>query len=395
MVQPPARCWLMDWGARTEMAGGAVETVTTYGPFGNLLAQTGTSGTVYGFAGEQHDAATGLLYLRARYYNPYLNSFLSHDPFPGRLTTPASQNGYSYVHSNPVNYTDPTGLCIPEDVDSGVCYPTPPPGSRGIFNYQVFPGQPGSETIAYIHIAYRDFPWRRYITSLAPRVHHTVIPVRHPLNLIGEDSSCDDNLQAAQSLYSNGTFTPWEVNARNIMGAMAGVISSQKEYALRDAIGIAYAPYNRQRAGSTGYQGKSDVVSLLLAGGNQFEVSADSVKYPDAYRGPLSGDYPRGQKVYEFSLIVAYGVHRNYFFDTSYGAVEYRHRPKDSNEYIDCEYAGPAFFVHPRAQDNDYKDKWTSHELERHGGWPSSPEEMPWPSPDTWKPYPPEGCKIQ
>ena len=52
--------------ARTEMVGSAVETVTTYEPFGNLLAQTGTSGTVYGFTGEQHDAATGLLYFEGK-----------------------------------------------------------------------------------------------------------------------------------------------------------------------------------------------------------------------------------------------------------------------------------------------------------------------------------------
>lgn len=41
----------------------------TYSPYGEVLAQTGTSGTVYGFIGEQEDGATRLLYLRARYYN--------------------------------------------------------------------------------------------------------------------------------------------------------------------------------------------------------------------------------------------------------------------------------------------------------------------------------------
>ncbi|MEZ4645420.1 MAG: RHS repeat-associated core domain-containing protein [Chloroflexota bacterium] len=44
----------------------------TYDPYGRLLAQTGSSGTTYGFTGEQEDAATGLMYLRARYYNPAL-----------------------------------------------------------------------------------------------------------------------------------------------------------------------------------------------------------------------------------------------------------------------------------------------------------------------------------
>ena len=57
---------------RTEMVGSAVDSVTTYSPYGSLLAQTGTSGTTYGFTGEQHDNSTGLLYLRARYYNSYI-----------------------------------------------------------------------------------------------------------------------------------------------------------------------------------------------------------------------------------------------------------------------------------------------------------------------------------
>lgn len=94
---------------RTEMVGDSIETATTYEPYGKLLAQTGNSGTVYGFTGEQYDAATGLVYLRARYYSPLLKIFLSRDPFPGYDTLSVSQNGYAYVHSNPVNHTDPTG----------------------------------------------------------------------------------------------------------------------------------------------------------------------------------------------------------------------------------------------------------------------------------------------
>ena len=97
---------------RQELDGGAVETTTTYGPYGKLVAQSGTSGTVYGYTGEQEDAATGLVYLRARYYNPNTNHFLTRDPFPGYANLPQSQNGYSYVHGNPISHADPLGLCI-------------------------------------------------------------------------------------------------------------------------------------------------------------------------------------------------------------------------------------------------------------------------------------------
>jgi hypothetical protein len=54
---------------RTELVKGGVAAVTTFSPYGNVLAQTGSGGTVYGFTGEQYDSSADLLYLRARYYN--------------------------------------------------------------------------------------------------------------------------------------------------------------------------------------------------------------------------------------------------------------------------------------------------------------------------------------
>jgi RHS repeat-associated protein len=71
--------YLARWGGYL----GAVDSATTYEPYGRLLVRSGASGTVYGFTGEQHDGTTGLVYLRARYYNPALRVFMSPDPFPG------------------------------------------------------------------------------------------------------------------------------------------------------------------------------------------------------------------------------------------------------------------------------------------------------------------------
>ncbi|MDZ8070038.1 MAG: putative Ig domain-containing protein [Nostoc sp. DedQUE08] len=81
----------------------------TYDAFGGLLDQTGTFGNSFGFAGEQRDAATGLDYLRARYYDSSLGRFISKDEFPGYLNDPYSQHDYQYAHANPVRYTDPSG----------------------------------------------------------------------------------------------------------------------------------------------------------------------------------------------------------------------------------------------------------------------------------------------
>jgi RHS repeat-associated protein len=95
---------------RTEVVSDKVEAVNTYSPYGNLLAQTGDSGTVYGFTGEQYDSAADLLFLRARYYNTYLNRFLSVDPIVSYLVDPQDLNPYSYVRNDPINNVDPTGL---------------------------------------------------------------------------------------------------------------------------------------------------------------------------------------------------------------------------------------------------------------------------------------------
>lgn len=66
----------------------------------------------YGFTGEMTDD-NGLVYLRARYYNPNIGNFVSLDPFEGFDTSPMSLNGYSWVEGNVANATDPSGMfCI-------------------------------------------------------------------------------------------------------------------------------------------------------------------------------------------------------------------------------------------------------------------------------------------
>jgi RHS repeat-associated protein len=62
-----------------------------------------TTGSRFGFTGELTD--NGLVYLRARWYNPANNQFISRDPFPGVVTSPQSLHPYAYAHNNPVTYT--------------------------------------------------------------------------------------------------------------------------------------------------------------------------------------------------------------------------------------------------------------------------------------------------
>ena len=78
--------------------------------YGRVTRRTLPNEAAYTFAynGEARDD-TGLDYLRARYYDSQGGTFLSEDSYPGEDTDSLSQNRYSYVQNNPVNYTDPSG----------------------------------------------------------------------------------------------------------------------------------------------------------------------------------------------------------------------------------------------------------------------------------------------
>ncbi len=84
---------------------GAVVGTTSDSPYGQMTAQSGTVTTPFGFAGQYTDSQTGLVYMRARWYDPGTGQFLSQDPLV--LLT---QQPYTYVADNPLKYTDPMGL---------------------------------------------------------------------------------------------------------------------------------------------------------------------------------------------------------------------------------------------------------------------------------------------
>ena len=54
----------------------------------------------------KHPDETGLVYYRARYYDPAVGRFVSRDP----IGLQGGINQYAYVGNNPVNLTDPLGL---------------------------------------------------------------------------------------------------------------------------------------------------------------------------------------------------------------------------------------------------------------------------------------------
>lgn len=88
-----------------------------YDTYGNIIDSEGVTTNNYLYAGEQFDSVLNEYYLRARYYDPVNGRFSSMDPFEGLLTEPLSLAKYTYVHGNPVNYADPSGL-LRQDVET-------------------------------------------------------------------------------------------------------------------------------------------------------------------------------------------------------------------------------------------------------------------------------------
>ena len=85
-------------------ASGAQAGGYGYTPYG-LATHTGTATTPLQYTGQYTDAETGLVYLRARYFDPATAEFLTVDPLVNSTQTP-----YAYVGDNPLNGADPTGL---------------------------------------------------------------------------------------------------------------------------------------------------------------------------------------------------------------------------------------------------------------------------------------------
>ncbi|MBE7020833.1 MAG: hypothetical protein E7411_05320 [Ruminococcaceae bacterium] len=76
----------------------------SYDAFGNQKATSENDTNPFRYSGEYFDEESGLIYLRARYYDTASGRFISEDPIKDGL------NWYVYCGNNPVNFIDPLGL---------------------------------------------------------------------------------------------------------------------------------------------------------------------------------------------------------------------------------------------------------------------------------------------
>ena len=82
----------------------------SYSPYGETISSNGDFATDYGYTGEMTDD-TGMVNLRARWYDPGTGRFLTKDSWSGDYENPITLGKWLYANANPVMYTDPTGNC--------------------------------------------------------------------------------------------------------------------------------------------------------------------------------------------------------------------------------------------------------------------------------------------
>jgi RHS repeat-associated protein len=97
---------------------GTTSGAYTFTPYGETSGHSGTAITNLLYDGQYTSPDTGLIYLRARVYDPGTAQFTSVDPI-----VEDTGETYGYAGENPVNGGDPTGLCqfVQKKPDPAVC----------------------------------------------------------------------------------------------------------------------------------------------------------------------------------------------------------------------------------------------------------------------------------
>jgi RHS repeat-associated protein len=96
----------------TTDASGTILWRESYTPFGEVMEDPAANRDEAGFTGHIRDAATGLTYAQARYYNPVTARFLAPDPVGFASGGPGYFNRYAYTLNDAVNATDPDGELV-------------------------------------------------------------------------------------------------------------------------------------------------------------------------------------------------------------------------------------------------------------------------------------------
>lgn len=99
---------------------GNITATFDYRPYGSLALGAAPNGP--GYTGHVNDPDTGLVYMQARFYDPDTGRFLSIDPVNVSAGNVLTFNRYVYADNNPINKSDPTGMCP----DKNPCFEATP-----------------------------------------------------------------------------------------------------------------------------------------------------------------------------------------------------------------------------------------------------------------------------
>lgn len=188
-------------------ATGKVQETYSYDAWGNALTAQGSVGTQnkFRFTGQALDPATGLYFLRARYYDQTGGRLLSKDSFPGFAALPITLHRYIYVGNNPVKWIDPSGL-------QGV----EPPEGEGDEGDPFEPYRPNNPN----DVPRPMVPWKPSIDNFAhlmENIQDSIEQTTAPESTGAEPSSCSSTSKGSPSpsLPSLPLTLPWTPNLSN------------------------------------------------------------------------------------------------------------------------------------------------------------------------------------
>jgi RHS repeat-associated protein len=137
--------------------GAPVPSFPTYDAYGDIVSQTGTAHSNYGFSTKPQDQVTGLLYYCYRYYDPVTGRWPSRDPIEER----GGINLYVFVENNPLDFTDAFGMAALRFTSEGRYYVDGHWGLTGR-GYTSEGEESGSQTSPYA------FFWQRAVQKNCP-----------------------------------------------------------------------------------------------------------------------------------------------------------------------------------------------------------------------------------
>jgi RHS repeat-associated protein len=95
-------------------ARGNVSASYDYDAFGQIQSKQGPVVNPFTYTARELDAATGLFYYRARYYDAQLGRFLGTDSAPANVGDALALHPFIYARNNPVRFNDSSGLAPKE-----------------------------------------------------------------------------------------------------------------------------------------------------------------------------------------------------------------------------------------------------------------------------------------